>query len=47
MVKRYAISYAAAFTVATTEDLDAVLVTGHPELEQLGDRIQIERLERK
>ena len=44
---RYAISYADAFAVATAEDLDAVLVTGDPELAQLGNRIEIERLERK
>lgn len=44
---RYAISYADAFAVATAEDLGAVLVTGAPELVQLGNRIQIERLERK
>jgi predicted nucleic acid-binding protein len=44
---RYAISYADAFAVATAEDLDAVLVTGDPELEQLGNRIRIERLERE
>lgn len=43
---RYAISYADAFACATTDDLGAVLVTGDPELEQLGDRIQIEKLER-
>lgn len=43
---RYAISYADAFAAATAEDLAAVLVTGDPELEQLGDRIRIEKLER-
>jgi len=43
----YAISYADAFAVATAEDLGAVLVTGDPELGQLGNRIRIERLERK
>lgn len=43
---RYAISYADAFAVATAEDLDAVLVTGDPEIEQLENRIRIERLER-
>jgi len=42
----YAISYADAFAVATTEDLDATLVTGDPELEQLKYQIQIEKLER-
>ena len=44
---RYAISYADAFAVVTAEDLDAVLVTGDPELEQLANRIQIEKLERR
>ncbi len=43
---RHAISYADAFAAATATDLDAVLVTGDPELEQLGDRIRIEKLER-
>jgi len=44
---RCAISYADAFAAATTEDLGAVLVTGDPELEQLEDRIRIEKLERR
>lgn len=43
---RYAISYADAFAVAAAEDLDAVLVTGDPEIEQLENRIRVERLER-
>lgn len=43
----YAISYTDAFAAATAEDLDAVLVTGDPELKQLEGRIQIEKLERK
>ena len=42
----YAISYADAFAAAAAEELGAVLVTGDPELEQLGNRIQIEKLER-
>jgi predicted nucleic acid-binding protein len=44
---RYAISYADAFAATTTENLGAVLVTGDPELEQLEDRIRIEKLERR
>ena len=43
---RYPISYADAFAAATAEALDAVLVTGDPELLQLGDQIRMERLER-
>jgi len=43
---RYAISFADAFAAATAEELDAVLVTGDPELEQLEKRIQLEKLER-
>ena len=43
---RYPISYADAFAAATAEALDAILVTGDPELAQLGNHIQIERLER-
>ena len=42
----HAISYADAFAAATTDELNAVLVTGDPELEQLENRIQIEMLER-
>ena len=44
---RYAISYADAFAAATADDLDAILVTGDPELGQLEHCIQIEKLERK
>jgi ribonuclease VapC len=43
----YAISYADAFAAAAAEELDAVLVSGDPELEQLEDRIRLEKLERK
>jgi len=42
----YAISYADAFAAAAVEELGAVLVTGDPELEQLGSRIQMEKLQR-
>lgn len=42
----YAISYADAFAAAAAEELGAVLVTGDPELEQLGNRIQMEKLQR-
>ena len=42
----YAISYADAFAAAAAEELGAVLVTGDPELEQLGSRIQMEKLQR-
>jgi predicted nucleic acid-binding protein len=44
---QYAISYADAFAAATAEGQGAVLVTGDPDLMQLGDRIQLERLERQ
>jgi predicted nucleic acid-binding protein len=40
----HAISYADAFAAATAIDLDAVLVTGDPELLQLGEHVRIERL---
>jgi len=40
------ISYADAFAAAAAESLDAVLVTGDPELVQLDNRIQIEKLHR-
>jgi len=40
------ISYADAFAAATTDELDATLVTGDPELKQLKNRIQIEMLKR-
>jgi predicted nucleic acid-binding protein len=43
----YAISYADAFAAAAAEELDAVLVSGDPELEQLEDRLRLEKLERK
>jgi predicted nucleic acid-binding protein len=43
----YAISYADAFAAAAAEDLDAVLVSGDLELEQLEGRIQLEKLVRK
>jgi len=43
----YTISYADAFAVATAEELDAILMTGDPEIEQLEDRIQLEKLERR
>ena len=43
---QHAISYADAFAVATADKLDATLVTGDPELEQLENQIQIEMLER-
>ncbi len=42
----HAISYADAFAVATADELEAILVTGDPELKQLKDRIEIEMLER-
>lgn len=41
---RHTISYADAFAAATAEALDAVLVTGDPELAQLGDHIRLEML---
>ena len=43
----YAISYADAFAAAAAEELDAVLVSGDPGLEQLEDRLRLEKLERK
>lgn len=43
----HTISYADAFAAATAEELDAALVTGDPELEQLEGRVQIDKLERK
>lgn len=42
----HAISYADAFAVATAERLDAILLTGDPELLALTPQIQIERLTR-
>ena len=44
---RYPISYADAFAAAAAEELNAVLVTGDPELERLKGRIEIEKLERR
>jgi len=44
---QYTISYADAFAVATAKDLEAILVTGDPELTELDNQIQIEKLERK
>jgi predicted nucleic acid-binding protein len=43
----HAVSYADAFALATAQRLDAVLVTGDPELTQLGGAFQIERLRRR
>jgi predicted nucleic acid-binding protein len=43
----HAISYADAFAAAAAEELEAVLVTGDSELEQLEGRIQLKKLERK
>jgi predicted nucleic acid-binding protein len=43
----YTISYADAFAVATAAELDAVLMTWDPEIEQLEDRIQLEMLDRR
>ena len=42
----FAISYADAFAAATTDGLNAILVTGDPELAQIEDHIPIEKLER-
>jgi len=44
---RYPISYADALAAAAAEELNAVLVTGDPELERLKGRIEIEKLERR
>lgn len=44
---RYAISYADAFAAALARELDATLVSGDPELEELRGVISLERLERK
>ena len=44
---RHPISYADAFAAAAAEELNAVLVTGDPELERLKERIEIEKLERR
>lgn len=43
----YSISYADAFAAATADQLSGILVTGDPELEQLANRIRIEKLERE
>ncbi|MEJ5309138.1 MAG: PIN domain-containing protein [Anaerolineae bacterium] len=43
---QHAISYADAFAAAAAESLAAILVTGDPELAQLKNAIQLERLER-
>ena len=43
---RYTISYADAFAAATADELDAILVTGDPELEHLESRIRVEKLVR-
>ncbi|MDH7486764.1 MAG: type II toxin-antitoxin system VapC family toxin [Anaerolineae bacterium] len=42
----HAISYADGFAAAAAEELGAVLVTGDPELEQLAERLRIEKLGR-
>jgi len=42
----YAISYADAFAAALADRLNAVLVTGDPELAQLEHRVRIEKLAR-
>ncbi|MBN1318274.1 MAG: PIN domain-containing protein [Anaerolineales bacterium] len=41
------ISYADAFAAATAKNMDAVLLTGDPELFMLSDLISIEKLERE
>ena len=43
---RHAISYADAFAAATAEKLNAVLVTGNPELIALKDKLKLAALER-
>ncbi len=42
----YRLSYADGFAAAAAEKLNAVLVTGDPELLQLDGRLSVERLER-
>lgn len=42
----YALSYADAFAAVTAQDLHALLLTGDPELLQLTDVMDIERLHR-
>jgi len=44
---RHAISYADAFAAAATQDREATLLTGDPELLRLADQIRIERLRRE
>lgn len=44
---QYAISYADAFAVAAAKELNAILVSGDPDLAQLEQRILLERLERR
>lgn len=43
---RNAISYADAFAAAAAHELNAILVTGDPELHGLRNRVQIEKLTR-
>ncbi len=43
---KYAISYADAFAAATAAELDAIIVTGDPELIILGDIFKIRALSR-
>ncbi|MFC2045996.1 type II toxin-antitoxin system VapC family toxin [Chloroflexota bacterium] len=42
----HAISYADAFAAATSDSLNAVLVTGDPELARIRPKLQIEELKR-
>lgn len=42
----HAVSYADAFAAATAQELNAVLVTGDPELLQLAGQLQLEKLSR-
>ncbi|MCS7178592.1 MAG: hypothetical protein RML46_03515 [Anaerolineae bacterium] len=44
---RYPMAYADAFAAALAQELGATLVSGDPELAQLGREISLERLERK
>ncbi len=43
---RNTISYADAFAIAAAQELNAVLVTGDPEIKQLEDVVPVEALER-
>jgi len=43
---RHPISYADAFAASTAISLKATLMTGDPELLQLGERFQVEKLQR-